>query len=71
MKKTYFRLLGLTLLSSAATTAIAQEKQDMFNPERYEVTSQTIAPDARAGSMGDTGAATDPDVNSQYWKKAK
>ena len=71
MKKTYFRLLGLTLLSSAATTAIAQEKQDMFNPERYEVTSQTIAPDARAGSMGDTGAATDPDVNSQYWNPAK
>lgn len=71
MKKTLFRLLGLTLLSTAATTATAQEKQDMFNPERYEVTSQTIAPDARAGSMGDTGAATDPDVNSQYWNPAK
>lgn len=36
MKKTLFRLLGLTLLSTAATTATAQEKQDMFNPERYE-----------------------------------
>ena len=71
MKKTYFRLLGLTLLCSAATTAMAEEKQDMFNPERYEVTSQTIAPDARAGSMGDTGAATAPDVNSQYWNPAK
>ena len=71
MKKTFFRLLGLTLLSSAVTTATAQEKQDMFNPERYEVTSQIIAPDARAGSMGDTGAATDPDVNSQYWNPAK
>lgn len=71
MKKIFFRLLGLTLLSTAATTATAQEKQDMFNPERYEVTSQTIAPDARAGSMGDTGAATDPDVNSQYWNPAK
>ena len=71
MKETLFRLLGLTLLSTAATTATAQEKQDMFNPEKYEVTSQTIAPDARAGSMGDTGAATDPDVNSQYWNPAK
>lgn len=54
-----------------ALTAQAQEKRDMFNPEKTEVTSQTIAPDARAGGMGDTGAATDPDVNSQYWNPAK
>ncbi|WP_373316715.1 type IX secretion system outer membrane channel protein PorV [Prevotella lacticifex] len=54
-----------------ALTAHAQEKRDMFNPEKTEVTSQTIAPDARAGGMGDTGAATDPDVNSQYWNPAK
>ena len=26
-----------------------------------------IAPDSRGGGMGDVGAATDPDVNSQYW----
>ena len=35
------------------------------------VTSQSIAPDARAAGMGDVGAATDPDVNSQYWNPAK
>ena len=38
---------------------------------RTAVTSQTIAPDARAGGMGDVGAATDPDVHSQYWNPAK
>jgi len=54
-----------------ALTAQAQEKADMFNPIDYEVTSLMIAPDARAGGMGDVGAATDPDVNSQYWNPAK
>lgn len=43
----------------------------MFNPVNSAVTSQTIAPDARAAGMGDVGAATDPDVNSQYWNPAK
>lgn len=55
----------------ASATVSAQDKQDMFNPVNTAVTSQTIAPDARAGGMGDVGAATDPDVNSQYWNPAK
>ncbi len=52
-------------------TLSAQDKKDMFNPVNASVTSQTIAPDARAAGMGDVGAATDPDVNSQYWNPAK
>ncbi len=43
----------------------------MFNPINTSVTSQTIAPDARAAGMGDVGAATDPDVASQFWNPAK
>ena len=35
------------------------------------MTSLAIAPDARGGGLGDVGAATDPDVNSQYWNPAK
>jgi hypothetical protein len=31
----------------------------------------TIAPDSRAGAMGDIGVATLPDVNSQHWNAAK
>lgn len=31
----------------------------------------TIAPDSRGGAMGDLGAATSPDVNSQNWNAAK
>ncbi len=53
------------------TGAAAQEKLSQFNPVEHAVISQTIAPDARAAGMGDVGAATDPDVNSQYWNPAK
>lgn len=31
----------------------------------------TIAPDSRAGAMGDAGVATSPDMNSQHWNAAK
>ena len=30
-----------------------------------------IAPDARGGSMGETGVASEPDVNSMHWNPAK
>ena len=66
--KTYIACL---LMLVASLTARAQEKKDMFNPINTSVTSQTIAPDARAGGMGDVGVATDADVNSQYWNPAK
>ena len=46
-------------------------KTTTFNPVDHAVISQTIAPDARAAGMGDVGAATDPDVNSQFWNLAK
>ena len=46
-------------------------KETIFNPVYTAVTSQTIAPDARAAGMGDVGVATDPDVNAHYWNPAK
>jgi len=68
----YFHRIGLTcLFVLGVLTVSAQDKRDMFNPVRNSVTSQTIAPDARAAGMGDVGVATDPDVNSQYWNPAK
>jgi len=62
-------ILNAMLLSAAG--ARADEKTDMFNLEYSAVVSQTIAPDARGGGLGDTGAGTDPDVFSQYWNPAK
>lgn len=63
-------LLILSLVTSQKALA-DDEIRDQFNPVRTAVTSQSIAPDARAGGMGDVGAATDPDVHSQYWNPAK
>lgn len=59
-------LLGCSLHSFAQI-----DKNKIFNPVTTSVTSQSVAPDARAGGMGDVGAATDPDVASQYWNVAK
>ena len=54
-----------------AITAQAQDTKSQFNPIEHAVVSQTIAPDARSAGLGDVGAATDPDVNSQCWNPAK
>ena len=71
MTMKHLKICIAVVLAAVALGAHAQEKTDIFNPERNSVTSQTIAPDARAAGMGDVGAATDPDVNSQYWNPAK
>lgn len=65
------KLICAILLLAAAFSAKAQDVKNQFNPVYYGVTSLAIAPDARGGGMGDIGAATDPDVNSQYWNPAK
>ena len=56
---------------ATSLVASAQDKENMFNPVTTSVTSLAIAPDARGGGMGDIGAATEADVNSQYWNPAK
>lgn len=61
----------MMMLLCRAISMSAQDKRNMFNPVNASVTSQSIAPDARAAGMGDVGVATDPDVVSQYWNPAK
>ncbi len=63
--------LSLSLFGLLLSMHTMAQKEDIFNPVKTSVTSQSIAPDARAGGMGDVGAATDPDVASQYWNPAK
>ena len=66
------RILSLLMVFAMAVVANAEDdKLNSFNPVEHAVISQTIAPDARAAGMGDVGAATDPDVNSQFWNPAK
>ena len=64
-------VIGVLLLAIISINASAQDKVSAFNPVQYGVSSLNIAPDARGGALGDLGAATDPDVNSQYWNPAK
>jgi hypothetical protein len=63
--------LILAIFLSANTAAADDQIKNEFNPVQTGVTSLGIAPDARGASMGDLGAATDPDVNSQYWNPSK
>lgn len=70
MNKIYkVSIIAAIAVSSAVVPAMAQK--DEFNPVTTGVTSLSIAPDARGASMGDLGAATDPDANSQFWNPSK
>lgn len=59
------------IISNSAIIAQDNGIKDDFNPIQTGVTSLSIAPDARGASMGDLGAATDPDANSQFWNPSK
>jgi hypothetical protein len=66
--------IGILILLVFSTTFILKAEDDIkneFNPLTVGVPSLTIAPDARGGGMGDIGAATEPDMASQYWNPAK
>jgi hypothetical protein len=65
----------LLLLSCVAmvaqSSAIPDEIKSGLNALQTTVPFLTIAPDSRAGAMGDLGVATAPDGNSQNWNAAK
>ena len=65
------RVLLFLAAVCSAEASLAQDKQNMFNPVNTAVTSLAIAPDARAGGLGDIGVATEADIYSQYWNPAK
>jgi len=67
--------LAVSLILSGQTAYSQKSEGDVlqFNPVYTGVTSLSIAPDSRAGALGDVGCATDPymDNNSQYWNPSK
>lgn len=65
------KILTALLLSGIITEAAYAQSKDDFNPINTGVTSLGIAPDARGASMGDLGAATEPDAYSQFWNPSK
>ncbi len=67
MRKISFLLIIFIAFQSVLFAQIETEN----NPIISAVPSLTIAPDARGAGMGDLGAATNADVNSQFWNPAK
>ena len=66
--KTVQKVIGTVLFLCLALTVSSENK---YNPIVNSVFSLSISPDAISSGKGDLGAATDPDVNSQYWNPAK
>ncbi|MGQ7870084.1 type IX secretion system outer membrane channel protein PorV [Sunxiuqinia sp. sy24] len=63
-------LIGLGLFSNE-TYGQATSSTTGANTILTGVPFLTIAPDSRAGAMGDAGVASSPDMNSQHWNAAK
>ena len=72
MKRNKISKLVIASVLLMSAQAIHAQKE-VFNPVYTGVTSLSIAPDSRAGALGDVGCATDPymDNNSQYWNPSK
>ena len=64
-------LIVVISLLATFTALHAEGDKAKFAPVNTAVPSLSIAPDARGGGMGDNGASTTPDINSQYWNPAK
>ncbi len=68
------RLIAAIALAGTVTFGVMAEndiKDNDFNPVNTGVTTLSITPDARGSGMGNLGAATDPDINSQFWNPSK
>lgn len=64
-------LLAVVMLSATPAWSQNDIKDQDFNPVNTGVTTLGITPDARGSGMGNLGAATDPDVNAQFWNPSK
>ncbi|HLN20044.1 MAG TPA: type IX secretion system outer membrane channel protein PorV [Bacteroidales bacterium] len=69
MKKLFLILIILTAISGK--NMLVAQQSDELNAIQTVVPFLTIAPDSRAGGMGDAGVATSPDVYSIHWNPAK
>jgi len=66
---TFLGFLGIASALAQSTNYIGQ--QDPLNTVTTAVPFLMIAPDARAGAMGDAGVSSTPDAFSQHWNPAK
>jgi hypothetical protein len=63
--------ISIILLFSVFVSPARAQVEDPYNVIQTVVPFLTIAPDSRAGALGDAGAATSPDLYSMHWNPAK
>ncbi|MDO9341150.1 MAG: hypothetical protein Q7T72_11585, partial [Bacteroidales bacterium] len=69
VKKTVAVLIFLAAIGG--NPELFSQSTGELNAVQTVVPFLTIAPDSRAGGMGDAGVATSPDVFSMHWNPAK
>lgn len=67
MRELLLKILVVIIIANFSQLVYGQE----YNPIITATPSLQIAPDSRGSGMGDTGAATTPDIYSQHWNPAK
>lgn len=70
MKKSLIALFA-ALMAIPCIKAKNDIKDNEFNPVNTGVTTLGITPDARGSALGNLGAATDPDIDAQFWNPSK
>lgn len=70
MKSKALTISSLLILFALNIPVTAQE-DDPYNVIQTAVPFLSIAPDSRAGALGDAGVATSPDIFSMHWNPAK
>lgn len=70
MKNKAIALL-LAFISVSGMSKLSSQDPDVLNAIQTVVPFLTIAPDPRAGGMGDAGVATSPDIFSMHWNPSK
>jgi hypothetical protein len=63
--------VGVSAQTNIAGQATETEGNDRLNTITTAVPFLIIAPDSRAGGMGESGVASSPDVNSNHWNPSK
>ncbi len=63
--------ISIILLLFTFTLPLTAQSDDTYNVIQTVVPFLTIAPDSRAGALGDAGVATSADLYSMHWNPAK
>jgi len=71
MKNKALAAILFSAIFSTGNNIWSQDSSGELNAIQTVVPFLTIAPDSRAGAMGDAGVATSPDIYSMHWNPAK